>query len=425
MQNTINIAKSEDFVTRHKTSERAFTRHRKLPFFSLIVFLLNQVKGALQDELDAFMQQGDLAQASEQTVSKAAFCKARKYLKPSAFIELNDELVARYYKENSTLTWHGFRVCAVDGSKVALPDTPDLLAEFGGRKNAYAIKPLATLSQCYDVLNEITLDAELDKCASCERDLAYKHLQRVKGNNLFIFDRGYPAFWLMEAHNLRKQAFCMRMPVGSTFQYVNEFAASDDIDSIIELEPNRRISSKCKKYGMAGNKIKLRLVKVTLLSGEVEILATNLLDASDYPYSEFKALYHLRWSVEEDYKQQKHSLKIELFSGKSANSVLQDIHAKILAKNITRLIAIGANQQVEQVNKKRKLSYKVNFKQALSKTKFVILRIVMSPDPVTWIEYLIRQFMRYLEPVRPDRQYPRKRLVGTRGAVSGTYKPTR
>jgi hypothetical protein len=45
---------SEKFVARHRKSSKDFTRTRQLPFRTLIYFLLNLVKGSLQDELDHF-----------------------------------------------------------------------------------------------------------------------------------------------------------------------------------------------------------------------------------------------------------------------------------------------------------------------------------------------------------------------------------
>jgi hypothetical protein len=37
------------------------------------------------------------------------------------------------------------------------------------------------------------------------------------------------------------------------------------------------------------------LVRVTLKSGETEVLATSLLDEAAFPTHVFKDLYHLRW----------------------------------------------------------------------------------------------------------------------------------
>jgi len=45
---------ARDFLERQRQSDKAFTRQRCLPFVVVVVFLLNLVKRALQDELDAF-----------------------------------------------------------------------------------------------------------------------------------------------------------------------------------------------------------------------------------------------------------------------------------------------------------------------------------------------------------------------------------
>jgi hypothetical protein len=422
VQKTINLALSEDFVARHRATPTAFTRQRKLTFFNLLLFLLNQVKGSLQEELDAFLREGDQLQAEPVTVTKAAFSKARRYLKPSAFIELNQRLLANLEAQHPLATWQGLRVLAVDGSKISVPDAPAVIAHFGGQGNAYADKPMALISQCYDVLNELSLDVEVQPYNTSERTMARAHLERLSGNHLFLYDRGYAATWLMALHQDRQQHFCMRMKTAGGYRCVKDFLASEAVDACVELKISR---ADRKKHDLVHEALTVRLIKVVLPTGEIEVLATNLLDTARYPHEQFQPLYHLRWGVEEDYKQQKHSLKIELYSGKTVHAVLQDIHAKVLTKNLTSVIALGATEGLATVNARRKRTYQLNFKQALSNTKFTLIKIVKAARPAVWVERLVRQMLRYLEMVRPGRQFPRKRSVGTRGAVSGTYKPIR
>src|SRR3989339_710461 len=40
---------SEDFLSRHRRSEKDFIRDRLLPFHNMIFFLMNMIKGSLQD----------------------------------------------------------------------------------------------------------------------------------------------------------------------------------------------------------------------------------------------------------------------------------------------------------------------------------------------------------------------------------------
>lgn len=130
---------SPDFVAKHRLSETAFTRQRKLPFAHLVVFLLNLVKGSLQQELDSFFQvlQGDEVPLYP-VVGKAAFSKARKQLSAQAFVELNQNVLQVVYEQTPWQRWNGFRVCAVDGSKCRLPDEIALRKHFGVQENDQA-----------------------------------------------------------------------------------------------------------------------------------------------------------------------------------------------------------------------------------------------------------------------------------------------
>ena len=58
------------------------------------------------------------------------------------------------------------------------------------------------------------------------------------------------------------------------------------------------------------------------------------------PNGLFSDLYHSRWPVEENYKIIKSRIELENFSGKSALSVYQDFHAKVLMKNIVSLFVL-------------------------------------------------------------------------------------
>lgn len=386
---------------------------------------MNQVKGALQDELDAYLDYTGQHDSAQETVSKAAFCKARRQLKASAFVELRDEINQDFYASSHVKTWWGFRLCAVDCSQLTLPRTDAILDHFGGRKNKYARIPQATLSQCYDPLNGFTLDATLGSSHPCERTLALDHLKKITGKNLFLYDRGYPGYWFYQAHTHYKHHFCMRMTTTTPCNYVRDFLSDDATDKTLIINATEKGKRICEDKDYPSEPLRVRMIKVFLPSGEVEVLITNLLDKTQYPESEFSALYFKRWGVEEDFKQQKHTLVIERFSGKSIIAIEQDIAAKILTKNIARLIALGASAPLADINNRRQLTYQVNFKQLLSKCKHTLAKALIDGWVTPWITRLIDSAIRYVEPVREGRKYPRKRLVGTRSATHGTYKRTR
>jgi hypothetical protein len=66
-------------------------------------------------------------------------------------------------------------------------------------------------SVLYDVLNHLTLDAQLAPYASSERDLLMQHLDKVQEGDLLLLDRGYPCFWLLFLLKAKKIEFCVRL----------------------------------------------------------------------------------------------------------------------------------------------------------------------------------------------------------------------
>ena len=67
----------------------------------------------------------------------------------------------------------------------------------------------------------------------------------------------------------------------------------------------------------------VRLVRVPLKTGQIEILATSLLDASRWPAADFAALYQQRWRIEEAFRHLKCRLQLEQFGGETPQAIRQ------------------------------------------------------------------------------------------------------
>ena len=74
----------------------------------------------------------------------------------------------------------------------------------------------------------------------------------------------------------------------------------------------------------------VRLIKVELDSGEIEVLATNLFDKITFPVKEFKDLYIMRWQVEEAYKLLKLRLDLDSFQAKPQDPLGKTFMRKFL-----------------------------------------------------------------------------------------------
>ena len=71
-------------------------------------------------------------QLSLPSISHSAFSQRRAQLKHTAFIELNQKAVVEVqYGDGDFKRYKGMRVLGIDGSKLLLPDTADILNTFG------------------------------------------------------------------------------------------------------------------------------------------------------------------------------------------------------------------------------------------------------------------------------------------------------
>jgi len=405
---------SDDFKTRNKFSSKNFIRNRLLPFPTLILFMINMIKGSIQDELDHFYKALCNFDVCQTVVSKSAFCRARKKLKEGAFIELSNVLTRFFYNYFPIKSWSGFTLKAFDGSTVHIPETDEVAEHFGILQPRLGkARPLARVSQMFDVLNKITADAIIAPLATGERELAIMHVFSLAPTDLLLMDRGYPAFWLFKLILTVGANFCARISY-KKWSVVKKFYHSGAREKIITLKPSYQSRKQCQSLGLDAEGMTLRLIRIDLPSGETEILITSLIDSELYPSDLFDDLYHHRWPVEEDYKVMKKRLEIESWTGKSVLSVYQDFQAKVFTKNLTAVLAHPAQQAVEKETTHRKHKYQINFTQALSKMKDAVVLLFQRANLIELIYSLQRIFMDCLEPIRPGREYPRKKSFNQR-----------
>lgn len=197
----------------------------------------------------------------------------------------------------------------------------------------------------------------------------------------------------------------MRVKTGLEKVY-GAFAASGQTEIVVEMVPNKSSTKQCQAQGLSTEPIRLRLIRVNLKSG-TEVLVTNLLDERLYPAQIFKPLYHLRWGVEENYKRQKQRLEIENFSGKSVRSVRQDFFAKIVTLNITAIMISHSQTIADERTAARHHRYQINFAQALSKMKDMIVSLIQQTDIKEQLMRLLHYLAETVEAVREHRSYPR------------------
>lgn len=304
------------------------------------------------------------------TVTASAYSQARYKLKHTAFIELNRKAVVEaMYRDADFLTFWGYRILAVDGSKLRLPDSDSVYKEFGtiaysnGKQAEEGGKhPYALASVLFDVLNRVSLDAVLGRADAYEVDLAVAHLFWTRQGDLLVLDRNYPSYrWLGELTR-RDRAFVIRCSAAS-FGVARKILKGEGADSqIVTLTPCAEQAPIIRSLGLPET-LTVRFVRVRLSTGEWEVLVTSLLDEALYPSAGFLELYYLRWGVETFYGLIKTRLGLENFSGTGAEAVRQDFHSTVYLCGLESLLTDSAQAQLDakETSQPQKVNRAVSF----------------------------------------------------------------
>lgn len=397
------------FKARHRTTATAFTRERRLTFPLVITLLLRKGVKSLQNMVNEAM--GWLA---EPPVTGSAFSQARYKLRHTAFIELNEAaVVGTVYANSGYRTFWGFRVLAVDGSKILLPDTVDVRAAFGtiaysnGTPETAGERPYALASVLYDVLNRVGVEAVLGQAKAYEVDLAVAHLACTRPGDLLVMDRNYPSYRMLAELTRCGRDFVVRCS-GASFAPARQMLKGEGPDSqVATLTPCAEQAPEIGRLGLPPS-LRVRFVRVRLSTGEWEVLVTSLLDETRYPTEGFLDLYGLRWGLETFYGILKTRLDLENFTGLTAEAVRQDFHATVYLTGLEAILTADAQQHLDA--KKTLHPQTVNRAVSFNAIKHHALELLCSDLSTTALaEQLTALFLTSPTTDRPQRKPPRKK----------------
>lgn len=340
----------------------------------------------------------DSVPTESHVASKQSYSQARMKMKHSAFIELNEDVVREYYSDDDYQQWHNFRLIAIDGSRIQLPDTEEIREEFGVAENTEKTVPMATISIAYDVLNHINVHSLIDRYAASERTLADAHCDKIKKQtpkvrNLILLDRGYPSLYLMLKIAKKGLNFVIRCNGDQFLSEVREFANSGEDDTIITIQLRKERDNYRKKQiqksGYSRSTFTFRAVRIVLDSGTIEYLITSLVDRKLFSVEDLKDVYHLRWGAETNFNFLKNVFEIENMSGKSPEALRQDYFARTLAHNLNALIIEEAQSQIDEEHRESIHPIHINRSVAYGILKDQIVKLLWAPQAIWEIKYNI------------------------------------
>ena len=322
---------------------------------------------------------------------------------------------------------------------VTLPNNADTQEAFTCIKvsNQYKEKDKTIVqgrvSVIYDVLNNIIVDSIITNSKTHEMKITInEHLQHTQKYDLIIFDRGYPSYEMFaRIIHQTPSDFLIRMKRTMYKKHTEALFDKESgiTDIVATITPSTKtVKEMCEKENLPKS-IDIRFVQVILDDGEVEVLATSILDPTMIAQQEFKALYFKRWKIETYYDIMKNRLSLENFSGTTVLSIKQDFYATMFISNMESVLSHGLNEELanEEGNKRKKYTQKVNKSVSFNTIKNHAFDLFFFPNKeiAKTLDKIYLQLRTNLIAIRQDRHYDRpseRESKSTKGIKSANYQ---
>ena len=149
-----------------------------------------------------------------------------------------------------------------------------------------------------------------------------------------------------------------------------------------------------------------------LADGSYECLVTNL-PREKFPPGKLKKLYHLRWGVENAYRDLKYPVDLLHFHGKSARAVLQELFCSLIMFNYCAYVCVHAD--ILHIHRGTKYRYKVNFANAVGPCRSYLHGSISEME-------LLERLRLAPTPIRPDRHVPRPSRMKEQSSREFNYR---
>jgi hypothetical protein len=357
--------------------------------------------------------------ADPSQVTEEAFTKARQRLPIAFWLQVLLLLVERFEAEHDArMRFRRFRLLAMDGTRLTLPNEKALRDCYGRAKNGSGQHTAqAQMVLLQSPLTRLPLAYELQPLRVGEVTLARQLTKSLRTDDLLLLDAGYCSYGLMwDIHN-RKAFFCLRLRRGLNLRTVQRFQGPQD--RLVRWTPkDSRGQWRREKLPRS---INLRLIEFRVPGYRTMKLLTNVLSPEELSYADFTRLtsnadvakklmpgvYHLRWQIETTYEEMKVVQQLDGgFRSKTPAGIAYEVAGHVVLYLLVRwlIVEAAAAHGLDPL--------RISFQNALR--ELLLIWPTMSVSSPEWAKKvlwprLLKRIAAVTVPLRPGRSYPRKK----------------
>jgi Transposase DDE domain len=277
--------------------------------------------------------------------SGQALSQARRKLDPERCREVVSHVrtLCTTARSEAALGYDGFRLMALDGTKVILPAYQALRTHFGCPVQSPR-GPQASFTVLWDVGANQPVDWRVGPYRECERIHAQAMIATLGAGDLLLGDRNFSSRRIMFALHERGADWlmCVRSAGPGTFAEVNAFVAAGLTDQQVLLVDKDH-------HGAARSdapQVPVRLLRKDLPDGGIAVFITSFVDSKRHPAAALIELYAARWRVETAFRELKIWHGLERFHARYPDGIRQEIAALMLFQLLASELEAQARVQL-------------------------------------------------------------------------------
>jgi hypothetical protein len=369
-------------------------------------------------------------------ISEAAFAKARQRMPMTFWLELILVLGKQFEEQHGTLQhFRGFRVLAMDGTRIDLPECAPLRDHFGTAKNAFGRQqPQARMVLLQFPFTRMPYRYELSPVSCGEATMAIRLCSHLRRRDLVLLDAGFWSYGLLWAIQNQKAFFALRLRKGPHLVTTKRLSPQERL--VCWTPKDSR--GNWRKAGLPKS-IEMRVIEYRVPGFRPQAIVTNVLSpkkisredwtrlTTSYQDAQRKllpGLFHRRWEIETTYSELKVMQGMEgNLRSRNPESIAYEIAGHVVLYLLVRWLMVDA--AVKHGLNPLRLSFLQAFRE------LELMRPALLTGSPHWVSgvllpRLLDRIAEHQVPFRPGRHYARRKKSKASNAKAKSHKkPTK
>jgi len=276
--------------------------------------------------------------------STCSYSDARQRLPWEALLQALALLAQQIVGLTPTTRWQGLVLALIDGSTVRVRPHPGMAKEFAPQRNQYRNRAYWCLVRVvvdFCALSGAALDCAMGSIHISEQQLACQIIARAKLKSLFLGDRNFGVFRIVQVAHKASQEVLLRLTDRRARKLLDRALKPGQYSLDWKPSSHDQAEPGCSKDPVGGRLLVAQVHRKGFRRQKL-YLFTTLPDRAEYSMERLVELYGLRWHIELNLRYLKAQMDMVQLEAKSPDMARKEWLAGLMAYNLVRAAQLCA-----------------------------------------------------------------------------------